>query len=312
MKFVQLAVAAILAGTLTGCAQVENVTSGSITEDAASGIPPYRAFLIQTREGNGCLIGQTLQADLTKQFASAQGGEAVLQPSVPTEDASQEPTVYLVFDAIEAPGYLIARVALEAAPDRPRRYTLRKARLLQAEGSGTLILEGEGTGTLRVELLYAATPELAEGWFSCPETGTYDPFQLRFFPAYAPSGMDAATVRQPVDESKRHVVPISRAVVAALPRLAAATEILHAVLHEVGMEENRYILDGRKLSPEALRKIVGNQAAQNAMVLIKPDRGEEFAVLAGEPNFDPTLRQKVAIRRADGSLLGAEVWVTAD
>jgi hypothetical protein len=223
--------------------------------------------------------------------------------------------LYLAFPAGPwgAEGFLVARVSVESPDGRPPRLALTQARLAEREGNPFLDIEGSGAGTLRVTYLYSRAPRLAKAWFTCPEAGDLEPYELTFLPAYEFGGLDASTGRMPIAAAARaHSFPIPPEVTKGIPRLDRAIRVQEALSKGLATEDGPYTFDRQKLTVQALRELASAAAGANATVhvAVKPDRGDE--ILAGEAHFDPTLRQKIALRDPDGGLTGAELWIAMD
>ncbi len=304
---------AILAIVLlaVGCSQ--QPPGGETPQSGSPSHAPSHAYLIMTKEASGCLVSQTLLSDLTKKLSANEAAGAVIQPNTAAEDVSEVQEAYLAFPANKMgrlSGYLVFRVSASTDdPETPAKFVLDGARLVESDKKWSLVIEGSGSGNLDVSMMYSVSPVLASGWFSCPDAGIRETHELTFFPAYPIEGVNEAVVQKSTEETNRFSFEITPEVLAATERVDAAATVFLAMADGMKAEESPYVFDGSKLTIEAVRAAATATAGpqRTAQVLIKPDSGQE--VLVGEPLFEATIRQKIAIRNADGSMVGGIVHI---
>ena len=153
------------------------------------------------------------------------------------------------------------------------------------------------------------TLTLEQAWFSCPESGEREPYALTFIPAFAPEGLDERTMAQSARGKSSFTFEITTNVLRALFPVDQALTVLNEITKRFGTKESRFVLDMAKLTPNALRAAAAGGKVKTQVAVI-PDSGPQL--LVGDENFDPTLRQKVAIRTASGSIVGAELRIRVD
>jgi hypothetical protein len=292
--------------------------------EAGGAVPsrmPAHAVHVAQREAWGCLLAQRVVSDLFREGAG-QLNPVVLEPRTRAADpvANWDESVRLAFDGILAEGYLVTRLSFEPKSrehlenrensdgrEKPR-FQLRRAVWEPGVGRPTIVLDVEGSGTLRVEVLYARKVEFVPTWFACPEGAIVDPYPLTFYPAYRPRGVDGAVRRIRLEGSQSVRIPIEKEMFDGLQRLARATGALEGILDELGEEEHRFVIVGERLTTDSLDEAAFRHPGLR--LALKMDDGEEMRI--GDPQGDPALRQRITIRRTDGTLRGAVIWMTVD
>ncbi len=286
------------------------------TPRARNGTKPTHAFLIASRNASGCLISQKLISDHSKTLAAGDSATAVIERKTAEEDLEVTHDVYLAFPAAamsKLSGYLVAKVSV--APEKEggiAKFVLESAQLAEGGGKWTLNIEGSGTGAITVTLLYSTSPSLVKAWFSCPEAGDQQPYELSFIPAFAPEGVDDRTMSQSARDKSAFSYAISENVMSSLVIVDRAVTVLNAITKRFGTRESPYLLQATNLTSASLRSVANTAVGKGrrAQVTVIPDKGAPL--LVGDENFDPALRQKIAIRSADGRITGAELRIRVD
>jgi hypothetical protein len=315
LEMLKIAAVAALAAFLVGCADDTQGPQRVRAEGKPDGVAPSHAFLVHTKEASGCLVNQTLVSEIVFEGeARVDIGRARDKNKPVTEDLIETSEAWLAFPATHvgaSAGYLVARVRVEPLePMGMSSFALQDARL-QVE-QRAIVLEGTGRGKLHVKLFYSRSPKLERAWFSCAEAGIFEVSELTYMPAHPFEGLEAAEMEQELTEGNRYQFDISQDVATLISALEASVAALDGVLAKLGTSDSRFVFESTDLHAEALREAAqsGAGAGKTVQVAVRPDRGPE--ILAGEANFDPRVRQKVAIRQQDGSLIGAILLVAAD
>ena len=158
--------------------------------------------------------------------------------------------------------------------------------------------------------MYSRKAEIREAWFSCPESGNYTPYPIKVFYSYPLDGKLSIISDTKMDLKWQNVnikiepLILQRAV--AVDECQSLLEILDSKLRT---RDGWLIWEYDKVKLDIIRQLAVSNGAESFDVYIEDDGGRRF--LMGQENFVPHIRQKLVLKRSNGSLVGAELWLRA-
>jgi len=279
-----------------------------------------KALIISHSESWGCLNAQQLIEDITPKVGAENDQFATIREIKNREDIVRRNELYLIFPANRISGlngYYVLKLGCSSDDPHQQAYLqLEYAKLYQnTDRIWTFSLRARGKASIHARLLYSQTPEIREAMWSCREAADLEPAPVTFFNAYPVEGRfdemppQLCNDRWQILELKLHPFFLEGA--ANVDRCQGLLQMLDGHFSD----EGDFLLWKRaRISAESLRKLAlqaGKSGKKDVyQIMLKIDDRTEINTAAH--NFSPHLRQKLALRNADGSLTGAELWLYVD
>jgi hypothetical protein len=280
-------------------------------------ITPSKALIVFTRSSWGCLGGQDVKEDVSKKVANDDDNYATIDEIKNPEDVFNRYELYLIFPAravTQVSGSFV--VKLWCDNDEPKitgSLSTDWVSLHQKGKEWVMTTKVKGTGFLHVQMLYSRSPELRRGFFSCRGEGMREPYQLTFFNAYPFEGEFGGLPRQKLSPQWQTLDltlnPIFLEEAASVDTCQAFLDLLDK---RFAVSGSPLVWELSKIETETIQTVAGQVLAggeNRFQLVLKADDGSVTNV--GSGNFVPHLRQKLALRRLDGKLVGAELWLRA-
>jgi hypothetical protein len=196
-------------------------------------------------------------------------------------------------------------------PMKKASFSMDIAALRRAEKSWLFSSKVKGDGFVRAQMLYSRRAEIRQGWFSCREAGGQPPHQVSFFNAYPLEGELAGLPKQKMTGKWQTLeLAIDPLFLEGALTVGKCQLFLELMDRDFAVKEDSLIWEYEKVRTEAIRKLIAKSGEEDFHVLIRAD--DRTKVLVGADNFVPHMRQKLALRKRDGTLVGAELWLRAN
>ena len=279
-----------------------------------------QALIISHSESWGCLNAQQLLEDITAAVAAEDDRFATIREIKNREDIVRRNELYLVFPANQISGlngYFVLKLGCSSdGPHEQAYFQLEFTKLYQnTDGVWSFSLRARGNGSLHARLLYSQTPEIRKAMWSCREAGDLEPAPVTFFNAYPVEGRFEETPLQihndtwQILELKLHPYFLEGSA-----NIDRCQGLLHILDGHFAVEGDFLIWKRARISSESLRKtalsVYKSGGKNEYQIMLKID--DRTKINTADYNFSPHIRQKMALRNADGSFTGAELWLRVD
>jgi hypothetical protein len=271
-------------------------------------------LVVYTRYEWGCLTKQEVVGNVTSEVSKDDGKGARLYEIKNPEDVVSRRELYLLFPAKAINGlsgkFVLKLWCIGDQPDQQAFLSVDWTSLSLKERHWVFMLKLEGKGYLRSEMMYSRNPEIREALFSCPESGNYTPYPIKFFYSYPLDGTLSIVPEMKMDPQWQSVN--SKIEPLILHRAAAVDEcqsFLGILDNKLGTRDGWLIWDYDKARPDTIREMAVSKRRRSFEVHLEEDNGRSF--LIGQENFLPHIKQKLALKKATGELVGAEISLRA-
>jgi hypothetical protein len=226
------------------------------------------------------------------------------------EDRAQRDELCLTFSADplgRLPGSIIATFSSEGRPSYPDAWLELRAPILELKGDLWVIsAKARGSGVLHAALLYSRSPGIRKAYLSCRSADAPELELVSFYDAYP---LPARLERNLSSEWQELEIPITPQLAAEAADVDSCQSLLEVLDRAVMDSKQRLVWDLDRVR-DGLPRIAGSVAKDQGVsgfeaVLLLDNR--EKPVSLGHDDFPPQLRQKLAVRRPGGGLIGAEL-----
>lgn len=274
-------------------------------------VVPEFAFVMDTRESKGFLIGQTVRADVTEQISKEDllVTRVEAMPTVGNVVHRNELVVCFAAKAINRlEGYYLFKLGSCSGGDTGAVLLVDQAYLQKAGHGWQFVVKAKSDGMITLQVLYSRNPEMRRVWL-VDSTNVFGPQPSDFLYAYPLNGNVASTlVLDPQKEWQSMVLELDSAMLAAAVRMDWCLYLLEYLNNLFTAPEGAFIWIRSWIRSEIIQEIIQKSGVRwKTRVLIITEQGMRIPV--GETDFVPLLRQKIALKNNDGSLTGAEVWI---
>ncbi len=257
-----------------------------------------RAYLIETQERMGKIVGQKIISDQTRKLLK-QDNLVVSIPEIKNpEDINDRQELYVVFDARRVhklTGYYILKLSVASQEPKAGWVTLDQVGLDQYEKKWVISLRLTGRGVLHSELLYSRTPQLQkEPVFS--NTAFFKKLLWAdYFQAYPLEGSGSEWVL--TKEWQQLNLTIDLVSLSQGEAVDRCQVLLAEFSRQFGTAEAPFLWAQKQVTKAGLEEIIQkiSQTKKYTYSLrVETARGEEFAI--GSPNFVPQLQQRIVFQ----------------
>ncbi len=277
---------------------------------------PEKALVVLTRESMGCINSQTLVQDASALVAHDDGKAVTIREIKNPEDVSNRNELYLLFSARQAsqlPGFLILKLGCDSDQSAAASLSIDHVVLRRRDNEWGVVLKAKSDGFARAQMLYSRSPEFTTAWLTYPEAGVREPMQVTFYRAYPLEGELSGVPSQKLNGKWQTLeIAVNHFSFEQARFVDLCEQLLEGMDESFAPPEEHLIWPRENVQAEGLRSLIRTIAGGQspAQAILKLDDGS--VIQTNGDNFVPHLRQKLVLRREDGKLMGAELWLRAD
>lgn len=288
------------------------------SEIKKAGIPPEKAFILFTEESWGCVYNQQTQEDVTNLVAYGDGKFVQVEEIKNPEDRANCYELYLYFSAKESsglPGYYILRLGIKHQdPSIKGCLLVDQAKLIRMNESYFIELKAKVNGFLRVDLLYGNQTSLKTGFFSCPDSGLFEPYKISFLKAYEIKHFlrfESEMIDRKWNKIKISLYPFLLKEAALVNECEEFLDILDKEFSS--SKDLIYVWNKSKVTLENVENIA-SALEQKKVLKYNFSLKSKYKKKTEELNrngkqFVPNIRQRISVKESTSELVGGEVWI---
>lgn len=275
---------------------------------------PGRAFIMDSIGDRESLKRQTILAEVTEQICKENLLVVQVEELRRFGDLLNRSELVLCFSAKfinRLEGYFLIKLGCHNPLEKGAVLWVDQAYLQKKGQEWQVVIRAKSDGFLTVQMLYSRVPELRRNW--CFQSGNDNQPQIvESLYAYAlPDSFLQVLPNGSLKEWKKISLRIEPALFAEAVKLDRCQQLLESLSCYLTVGGEPFVWKRSLINNETLREITRQAGLENtSKLVIITDQGMKLPV--GEADFTPELRQTIALKNSDGTLVKAELWIGID